>query len=247
MMQSGALSNPHYVKGLTLGRYTAANLRQMAFFRDRVGWKVAFLEDGVLTGLLAARGVRGQTSRLKAVVLAEAKEDASKKKTQQDRDMAARQLVGPRGGLPSLRADLVKLAVLLHQEVGAKDTVAQLQAKCRPLVQAMMARPIPKESSSSTSAYQVSSAEATAPSVNVAEPPRTPQSSMMSSWSMPSEIEKEAFQKAILKDVEVMLAKQGEQFQTMMSQGMQHVMSVQNQSLPLEASPVDLTMEEAES
>lgn len=143
MMESGAFFQPHYNKGFQLGRYTAANLREMSFFRDRVGWKDAFLEDGMLTGLLAARGVRGQSSRLKAVVLAEAKEEASKKKSQMDRDMAARQLVGPRGGLPSLRADLVKLAVLLHQEVGAKDTVAQLQAKCRPLVQ-FLRLPLPR-------------------------------------------------------------------------------------------------------
>ena len=63
-----------------------------------------------------------------------------------DRMEAARSLIGPRSGLPTLKADLLRLAALLHVDVSEKDKVEDLKAKVKPMVELI------KGSSSSTKA-----------------------------------------------------------------------------------------------
>ena len=53
---------------------------------------------------------------------------------------AARELIGPRGGLPVLRQDLLRLATLLHVEIVEGDTIAKLKEKCRPGVVLLMTK-----------------------------------------------------------------------------------------------------------
>ena len=48
------------------------------------------------------------------------------------RDLCVKELIGPRGGLPTLKADLVKLATLLHVPVMEKDRVDDLKKKVGP-------------------------------------------------------------------------------------------------------------------
>ena len=47
---------------------------------------------------------------------------------------AARSLLGPKGGLPTLKADLLRLATLLHVDVGPTETVEKIKQKLRPMV-----------------------------------------------------------------------------------------------------------------
>ena len=107
------------------------------------GWHLsskhlAFLEDPLLAVMLAAKGVRGISSRVKAQAQIEAKENAKKLEAEGKQLEAARALLGPRGGLPTLRRDLLQLAALVHVEVGEKDTVEMIKQKIRPVVQSIM-------------------------------------------------------------------------------------------------------------
>ena len=113
---------------LTRGVYTAKSLSEMTWLRNRVGLTFAFLEDSLLEGLLASRSRPGRLNRIKA---AAEKEEAERLAAERGRLEAARTLIGPRGGLPSLRGDLVKLCHLLHVDVEAKDTVASLRRKLK--------------------------------------------------------------------------------------------------------------------
>lgn len=121
-------------RAVQLGAFAATNLALMARFRDRVGWKMAFLEDNLMEGILVGRGKRGQQQRIKAAAIQEAQALMNNEK---DRLMAARTMIGPRGGLPTLKNDLQRLALLLNVEVNPKDTVVLLQEKIRPMVETL--------------------------------------------------------------------------------------------------------------
>ena len=105
-----------------------------------------------------------------------------------DREQLARQLIGPRGGLSTLKDDLIRLAHLLHVEVESNDTVPKLQKKVRPTVRLLMDKKAPATST----AMQPSSAPATSQrarsaagprSRTPAAPPRAEIPSTPSSWS----------------------------------------------------------------
>ena len=91
--------------------------------------KDAFVEDPILLGMLAVRRGPPTTARIRNQV-AEAQAQAA---LEEDKLKAARALLGPRHGLPTLRADLLRLAALLHVVVEDKDTVDKLKTKLRPL------------------------------------------------------------------------------------------------------------------
>ena len=124
------------------GKFTMANLSDCIQLRNRLGIKVAFCEDPVLTGMLAAQKSRGLMSRLRTAAAQEARAAAQKASAEGRRESEARALIGPRGGLPSLRGDLVKLAALLRVEVGEKDSIAQIKEKVKPMVELLKA-PLP--------------------------------------------------------------------------------------------------------
>ena len=81
----------------------------------------------MMEGMLLARSTKGSTLRLKQQVLQEAQREAKKAEESGEREQMVRQFLGPRGGLPSLRGDLIKLAALLHIPVEAKVTVEHAQ------------------------------------------------------------------------------------------------------------------------
>ena len=102
--------------------------------------RMAFLEDVTLSGILAARSMRGQASQIKRQAMLETQEKAKQDLAHKGQHKMVRQMVGPRGGLPSLKADLVRLATLLHVEVGTGDTVDIIKGKIRgPLATVMSA------------------------------------------------------------------------------------------------------------
>ncbi|CAK9109162.1 unnamed protein product [Durusdinium trenchii] len=126
--------------------------------------------DMILQTFLLTRQMKGHGQRVKQAALDEARERARQETAVQDREILARQMIGPRGGLPPLRADLVRLALLLNVEVDAKDTIANLQKKIRPIVDILKQKPTP--ASSSTLKHQ------TVPST-------PPGRSGVSTWSSP--------------------------------------------------------------
>ena len=113
------------------GLWTASTLASMTWFCGRFGLPFAFLEDPLLQGMLAVTSTRGRAARVRAAMVKEAAEEASK---EADRLKVARTLIGPRGGLPTLKADLLRLASLLNVTVSEKDKVDDLKAKIRPMI-----------------------------------------------------------------------------------------------------------------
>lgn len=170
MVDNHSMSRRHHYYATNRNLYTAEHLQELSRFRDRVGWKFAFLEDMILQTFLLTRQMKGHGQRVKQAALDEARERARQETAVQDREILARQMIGPRGGLPPLRADLVRLALLLNVEVDAKDTIANLQKKIRPIVDILKQKPTP--ASSSTLKHQ------TVPST-------PPGRSGVSTWSSP--------------------------------------------------------------
>jgi hypothetical protein len=217
MVAQQVLPACHHGEALKLQRYTAKNLIELQRFRDRIGWRMAFVEDSLLSGFLLTRTMKSQKMKLKEDAIKEMKDQAEAESQSVDREQLARQLIGPRGGLPTLKDDLIRLAHLLRVTVESNDTVAKLQQKVRPTVQLLM----DKKTSSST---------ATAPSSAVVPSPKTPPArpARAETWSTPSSwcnmsgaeaAQMEEKMKALLQEQEV-------RFQGMLNQVMAHVMSV---------------------
>ena len=91
--------------------------------------------------------------QLKREAIKEAQAEAVEMTKKGEQLEAVRSLIGPCGGLPSLKADLVKLAALFNIPVEAKMTNEELKTLCRPMVNKLMVKSPskPKPSSASTS------------------------------------------------------------------------------------------------
>ena len=111
------------------------HLNEAKVLRQRMGLEEAFMEDeAVMFGIKALKKptrARQQAALVQATHQAIAELDGRK-------EDLARELLGPRGGMPRTKADLVKLAVLLNVVVDPKDTIEQLKVKIKPLVDAVM-------------------------------------------------------------------------------------------------------------
>lgn len=217
MVKNKCLPLRHHHMALGLEHYTMKNLADGIFLRNRMGLSLAFLEDPLLAGMLAAKGVRGISSRVKAQAQIEAKENAKKLEAEGKQLEAARALLGPRGGLPTLRRDLLQLAALVHVEVGEKDTVEMIKQKIRPVVQSIMV-------GSSKDKVEKSAAKAASsqrPQVmDIATPVEMEAASMV---VQSNAVTPEA--------VAEMLSQQDVKFQAMMSQVMQMVMTMQENQM----------------
>lgn len=102
-----------------------------------MGFEMAFMGDPLLAGMLAARASEGISHRIRSVALMEAKEEAKKAKDAGKQQIAVRELVGPRGGLPIFRQDLLKQSALFHLDVSEKDTNATLRENVDRLMESM--------------------------------------------------------------------------------------------------------------
>lgn len=127
MVGNGALSKKHLARAKASNAFTVKNLMDLRWIRDRLGWRLAFLEDSLMEGMMLARDSKKIPPRLPAETSEEAKKEAQLAMAKGQREEAVRSLLGPQGGLTHLRADLVRLAHLLHLEVGSKDTIDVLQ------------------------------------------------------------------------------------------------------------------------
>ncbi|CAE7641422.1 RE2 [Symbiodinium sp. CCMP2456] len=74
MVQRRALAPRHYDRALPL--LTASRLVEASWLRDRLGLRLAFLEDPLVDGMLAARSSTSRSKSLKAAVLRDQQEEA---------------------------------------------------------------------------------------------------------------------------------------------------------------------------
>lgn len=96
------------------GRFTAQNLSELCRFRDRVGWRHAFLEDSLLTGFLVARGMKGHARKIRDAALEEARQEVAQGANVKERDEFVRQMLG------------LRWIALPESRLGQAGTVAQL-------------------------------------------------------------------------------------------------------------------------
>ncbi|CAK9035342.1 unnamed protein product [Durusdinium trenchii] len=150
--------------------YTTKNLLDLGQFRNRAGLNFAFMEDNMLQGMLAARASKGLTAQLKRDAIQEAQLEAEAATKRGEKHGMVRSLIGPKGGLPTLKADLVKLASLLNIPVQTGMTVEDLKKACRPLVAEIAQKPTPSKASGSTS-----STERHVPETSMARPSQAPE------------------------------------------------------------------------
>lgn len=180
---------------------------------NRVGWKLAFLEDPILDGLLAARAAKGQTLRIRQAVLSETKEELQRMDTRNQRDEAARALIGPKGGLPSLKNDLLRLGALLRLEVNEQMTVEQLKKLCKPAVELL--KPNNKEPRALPEPPRGARPKASAPG------PRDPLPSTTAAPSTPG-----TAPGLNLQHVQMLFEQQDQRVQGMVAQMMQQMMTM---------------------
>lgn len=221
MVASRSWSSAWIKKGHAAKQFTVSNLAELAGFRSRQGLHWTFLEDPLLQGMMAARQTKGAVSSLRKAAVAEAQEQALQAEKEGKRVEALRTLIGPKGGLPTLKADLLRLASLLHLKVNEDMKVEDLKNMCRPIVKDLKLDP-----SSSKTTSGSSSSQSAADPVAKAAPPTLPRSSQD-----PSSLQPEV-QQVLMQDVHEMLTQQDQKFQTMMHQVMQHVMAIQSQPQP---------------
>ena len=124
------------------GRFTMQNMGECIHLRSRLGLMTAFCEDPHLQGMVAALPVKGLASKIQKQVKEEAMASASRAEAEGSREAEARSMIGPKGGLPSLRGDLVRLAALLHVPLEDKDTIAQVKEKVKPMVAVLKEKPV---------------------------------------------------------------------------------------------------------
>ena len=77
------------------------------------------------------KSFKGQKAVIQRAAMEETQEKARKDLERNSQEEMVRQMVGPRGGLPALKADLIRLATLLHVPVDSKETVQQLKDKIK--------------------------------------------------------------------------------------------------------------------
>lgn len=141
MVQRGTFPVRWLQKAVTLKAFTATNMALMTQIRNRMGLEFCFMEDDMLIlGMRATRVPKGVRKKLTQSAVEEAQNTVP-----EDREKAARQMIGPRGGLPTLKQDLIRLAVLVHVPVLENDTVDKLKAKLMPVCKALAAKKPAKE------------------------------------------------------------------------------------------------------
>lgn len=202
---------------------------------------LSFLEDPVLAGMMLAKGAKGLRTTLRHEAIKEAKSEALAAQKAGKQEEQARELIGPRGGLPTLKKDLLRLAALLNLELDGKETVDQLRAKCKPAVDLIKhGGGFSKKGASSAKSSEDSFVAPATPKPLRDQGPQTPQPSPLLSTSSRTE------GSVTLEQVQVLMAEQGQQFQNMMSQVMTHMMTMAGQppmsqfSMPMTSPPADI-------
>ena len=223
MVSGRVLSRKHLERAKNKQAFTAKSLQELTWFRNRVGLQVAFMEDVLLSGMLAARSNRGTSQLLKKAALEEAQKEAAQITAEGKKDEFLRQLIGPRGGLPTLKADLLRLAALLEVTLDPKATVDEIKELCGPVVKKRM-EASKQKTKSGRAAPQASQALASAQEARPATSSRSQDSMTHSPTAAPTGIS--------MQEVHELLQQQDQRFQGMMSQVMQHVVNIRDNPLP---------------
>ena len=214
---------------VTKADFTAGNLSSLTWFRSRVGLRFAFLEDPIVTGMLAAKPQPGRQGRLK---LAAMKEEAAQEAEKGNREQVARSLLGPRGGLPTLKGDLVKLAALLHVQLEDKDTIATIKGKLKGTVAALCQRVAYVPPAPASLATPAASSGGLGSIVDQTSPPGAPlrtEGRMVGAVSIaaPSSAAPSLPTRSVEEIMEAKLLEMDNRYQAMFAQVLSHVMTIQ--------------------
>ena len=136
----------------TMDRFVYKNLTECGHWRDRMGAVTSFCEDPVVMGMIHGKTAKGLRDKMKNAAMEEALKEAKEAEAAGNKEEMARALIGPRGGLPSLRGDLLKLAALLNVEIKAEDNVETIKVKLRPMVNLLKEKPAPPQSKAKSKA-----------------------------------------------------------------------------------------------
>ncbi|CAL1132431.1 unnamed protein product, partial [Cladocopium goreaui] len=149
-VSAGVISKRHFKLAVAMKQFTMANLGEFIRLRGRIGLKLAFCEDPTVEGMLQALPMKGMANKIRKAVQAEAVAAAKQLASDNKREAEARTLIGPKGGLPSLRGDLVRLAALLQVTLGDKDTIEVIKEKVKPMVAILKEKPVQPTAAKST-------------------------------------------------------------------------------------------------
>ena len=149
-VSAGVISKRHFKLAVAMKQFTMANLGEFIRLRGRIGLKLAFCEDPTVEGMLQALPMKGMANKIRKAVQAEAVAAAKQLASDNKREAEARTLTGPKGGLPSLRGDLVRLAALLQVTLGDKDTIEVIKEKVKPMVAILKEKPVQPTAAKST-------------------------------------------------------------------------------------------------
>ena len=121
--------------------FSFKNLKDMTMIRGKMGLEFAFLEDEqMLQAIRMVIAAKGLHSTLDEGVKQES-QLAADQKTEAVKAKAVMEVIGPRGGLPSTKGDLLDLASLLHVDVSECKNIDQIKRALRPMVQAFLQKP----------------------------------------------------------------------------------------------------------
>lgn len=229
-----AIPQQHHQRAIHFQAYSTQNLHELSQFRNRLGLEFAFVEDNLLQGMLAARSGKGIKQQLKKEAMKEAQAAAAEATQKGEQVEAVRSLIGPRGGLPSLKSDLLKLAALLMIPVDTKMTNEELKNACRPIVAELLAKGPTKAKTSSSSTSRSSTDH----------PPMTKAPSAVGAYQKagfptPSKAPEPGISAS---EVQQLLAQQEQRFQSMLNGVFQHMMTPGAVGVPPISQTLDATM-----
>lgn len=119
-------------------KFTLFHLKDSMHLRDRMGLELSFMEDDAILFGIQALKKKPRRKMQEALVM---ETQRLLQLNDADRTMQLRSLLGPRGGLPRLKDELVKTATLLNTKVEPNETVEQLRRRLQPIVKDLMAKP----------------------------------------------------------------------------------------------------------
>lgn len=135
-------------------KFNLVNMKECISMRQKLGLRLAFIEDEV-----CIRGLQGFINKNDRKKIQQATVVETRKLLQlseERQQLQLRALLGPRGGLPRLKDELVKVAILMHVEVTTDDTVETLRQKLKEPVAVLTTAPtwnnqVPSQPSSKAS------------------------------------------------------------------------------------------------
>lgn len=257
MVRGGALPRRHFRLAVMGRKFEDVGLlKDAGYLRDRLGIKLAFMEDPMLPGMLAARYTKGVKAAIQNQLVDRLRREAEEQRAKGKELESARSLLGPKGGLPTLKADLLRLAVLLHVEVQTGDTVDKLKAKLRPTVEALKVLPQPATrgtaaASSSAAPPPITTARAELPGgageVREDSPERPAPRALpdvRTAGPMAMDPQRE---EALLQQMQTMIEARDQRMEGMLAQAMQHMMTMQQQLLLQQEQAGDGTLSPPDS